>query len=126
MERSTIRITEPGHPPGDTEIGKGIGKKAHQYWKQVTKFIEQLYPGVFAPEWLYGGQKHGWSLRYKKSKSFCTLIPEKNRFALLIVFGAEDRAKEETIKKIFRITPEGHTIRLQRITRGMVDSHNQQ
>ena len=45
------------------------------------------YPDVFTPEWLFGGKKHGWSLRYKKSKSFCTLIPEKNRFALLIVFG---------------------------------------
>ena len=45
------------------------------------------YPDVLTPEGLFGGKKHGWSLRYKKSKSFCTLIPEKNRFALLIVFG---------------------------------------
>ncbi len=99
MEQSTIRITEPGNPPNDSEISKWIGLKAQEHWKQVTKLIEQLYPNVFAPQWLYGGQKHGWSFRYKKSKSFCTLIPEKNRFALLIVFGAEERAKVETIKE---------------------------
>ena len=100
MEQSTIRITEPGNPPSDSEIGKWIGPKAQKYWKQITKLIEQLYPNLFAPEWLYGGKKHGWSLRYKKNKSFCTLIPEKNRFALLIVFGAEERANVERIKDI--------------------------
>ncbi len=61
--------------------------------------IEERYPGIFVPEWLFGGKKHGWSLRYKKNKSFCTLIPEKNRFALLIVFGAQERAKVEPMKK---------------------------
>jgi hypothetical protein len=49
-------------------------------------------------DWLFGGKKHGWSLRYKKGKSFCTLIPEKNRFAIQIVFGAEEREKVEAIR----------------------------
>ena len=75
-----------------------IGNKAYKYWQQVTKLIVALYPDVFVPEWIYGGKKHGWSLRYKKSKSFCTLIPEKSRFALLIVFGAQERANLETVK----------------------------
>lgn len=98
MDQSDLRITKPDKPPTDAEISGWIGRKAYLYWQQVTKFIEQFYPAVFEPEWLYGGKKHGWSLRYKKSKSFCTLIPEKNRFALLIVFGAEERAKVEGIK----------------------------
>jgi len=99
MDYINVRITKPDHPPSDDEVSRWLGRKADQYWKRVTELIQQLYPEVFAPEWLYGGRKHGWSLRYKKSKSFCTLIPEKNRFALLIVFGTEERARVETIKK---------------------------
>jgi len=60
--------------------------------------IERTYPKVFTPEWLYGGRKHGWALRYKKNRSFCTLIPEKNRFAVLIVFGREEQEKVESAR----------------------------
>ena len=99
MDEQNVRITKPGNPPTDSEIGEFLGEKAHQFWKRVIKLVEQLYPNVFSPEWLYGGKKHGWSLRYKKSKSFCTLIPEKKRFALLIVFGAGEREKVDEVKK---------------------------
>ncbi len=71
---------------------------AHKWWKRVAAWIAETYPGVFSPEWLFGGAKHGWSLRYKKSRSFCTFVPEKNRFLLAIVFGAEERAKVEAIR----------------------------
>jgi len=72
-------------------------KKAFSFWTQISTWIAQSYPGVFTPEWLFGG-KHGWYLRYKKSKSFCSFIPEKKRFAILIVFGADERAKVEAIR----------------------------
>jgi hypothetical protein len=98
MNESGRRMTHPGNPPGDPEIAEWVGAEAYAYWKHVTHLIARNYPGVFTPEWLFGGRKHGWSLRYKKSKSFCTLIPEKSRFALLIVFGAEERAKVEAIR----------------------------
>ena len=98
MNEPNSRITQRDKPPSEPEIAEWIGKEAYKYWKHVTYLIELNYPNVFVPEWLFGGKKHGWSLRYKKSKSFCTLIPEKNRFALLIVFGAEDRAKAEVIR----------------------------
>jgi hypothetical protein len=98
MNESNSRITQRDNPPSDPEITVWIGKEAYKYWKHVTHLIEQNYPSVFVPEWLFGGKKHGWSFRYKKNKSFCTLIPEKNRFALLIVFGAEERAKAEAIR----------------------------
>jgi len=75
-----------------------MGRKAFGFWTQISKWIAQSYPKVFAPEWLFGGRKHGWFLRYKKSKSFCSLIPEKSRFAILIVFGADERAKMEAIR----------------------------
>jgi hypothetical protein len=99
MADKNVRIIDPDHPPRDAEIAAWIGKGAFKYWKKVMQLIEERYPGVFVPEWLFGGKKHGWSLRYKKNKSFCTLIPEKNRFALLIVFGAEERERVETIRK---------------------------
>ena len=87
------RMTNPDRKPTDSEVADWIGKEAHRYWKRTTEWIEQHYPEVFGPEWLFGGKKHGWSLRYKKSRAFCTLVPEKNHFALLIVFGAEERTK---------------------------------
>jgi uncharacterized protein DUF3788 len=98
MNEPNSRIIQGDNPPSDPEIAGWIGKEAYKYWKQVTHLIEQNYPGVFVPEWLFGGKKHGWSLRYKKSRSFCTFIPEKNRFALLVVFGAEERVKAEAIR----------------------------
>jgi hypothetical protein len=98
MNEPSMRMTQRDNPPSDSEIGEWIGKSSYKYWKCVTQLIEQAYPNVFTPEWLFGGKKHGWSLRYKKSKSFCTLIPEKNRFALLIVFGAQERAKVDAMK----------------------------
>lgn len=93
------RMTCPDHPPTDTEVAAWIGRKTFQYWQRIVQLIEERYPGVFIPEWLFGGKKHGWSFRYKKSKSFCTMIPEKSRFSLLIVFGAEERARVEAVKK---------------------------
>ena len=98
MNESCIRMTQPGNSPGDSEIAEWLGDEANKYWKTVIRLIERDYPNIFIPEWLFGGKKHGWSLRYKKSRSFCTLIPEKHRFALLIVFGAEERKKVESMR----------------------------
>jgi len=98
MNESITRITESGHPPVDSAVAGCIGGEAYEYWKRLADLIEKRYPKVFKPEWLFGGKKHGWSLRYKKSKSFCTFIPEKNRFAVLIVFGAEERIRVEAIR----------------------------
>ena len=99
MNNENDRMTVPGKPPSPSQIEEWIGKDAYASWKRIAHMIERKYPNVFSPEWLFGGKKHGWSLRYKKGKSFCTLIPEKNRFTLLIVFGAEERGKMETIRR---------------------------
>ncbi len=97
------RMTQHGKAPNDSEIAAWVGEEAFEHWKHVTRLIEQNYPNVFTPEWLFGGKKHGWSLRYKKSKSFCTFIPERNRFALLIVFGAEERKGVESMRDMLSI-----------------------
>jgi len=92
-------MTVSANPPSDLEVAAWLGNDSHNYWLLMTKIIAQNYPNLFTSEWLFGGKKHGWSLRYKKSRSFCTFIPEKNRFRLLIVFGAEERAKVETVRE---------------------------
>ena len=98
MSETSQRMTEPGTPPTRKQLESWLGKKAFDCWRRVEAMIAERYPGVFAPEWLYSGKKHGWSVRYKKSKSFCTMIPEKGRCLLLIVFGGEERAKVDTIR----------------------------
>ncbi len=98
MNGPGLRLTEKDNPPAPQQIESWIGKRAYGLWMRVSDMIELYYPGVFTPQWLYGGRNHGWSLRYKKSKSFCTFIAEKGRFLILIVFGAEERLKIETIR----------------------------
>ncbi len=98
MNESSARMTQRDNPPSDSEIEGWIGKKAYQYWTRLTRLIGENYPNIFKPEWLFGGMKHGWSLRYKKGKSFCTFVPEKHRALLVIVFGAEERQKVELVK----------------------------
>lgn len=95
----SLRLTESAKPPAPEQIESWIGTRPYSLWQRVAEFIAENYPGVFEPEWLFGGEKHGWSLRYKKSKSFCTFIPEKGRFLILIVFGSKERAKVEAIRK---------------------------
>lgn len=98
MSQPTLRIIDPEQPPSQADLESWMGKKAYVFWTEVSNWIAQSHPGVFNPEWLFGGKKHGWSLRYKKSKSFCTFVPEKNQFAIVIVFGADERAKVEEIR----------------------------
>ncbi|MBI1938018.1 MAG: DUF3788 family protein [Ignavibacteriales bacterium] len=43
-----------------------------QRWKKIITFIDENYNGIFPEnDWIYGGKKHGWDLRFKKSKAFC-------------------------------------------------------
>lgn len=91
-------LIEPLGPPDEARVAEWIGPTAFSYWKRMSCLIEETWPGVFEPEWLYGGRKYGWSLRYKKSRSFCTFTPERDRFSLLITFGAEQRAGVETVR----------------------------
>jgi len=96
-KESSQRILDKAQKANEDTISNLIGPENYERWKQIHKFIERNYPGIFLPDdWLFGG-KHGWILRFKKSKSFCTLIPEKNRLLIQIVLGAIEREKVETI-----------------------------
>jgi hypothetical protein len=88
-----MRLTDGSRQPSDAAVAEFIGKRNAARWADLAEFIAAAYPATFNIEWLFGGRKHGWYLRYKKSKSFCTFIPERERFLVLLIFGAAERNK---------------------------------
>jgi hypothetical protein len=92
-----LRLTDRSQAPNDAEVAQFVGARNAARWAELARFIAAAYPGTFTPEWLFGGRKHGWTLRYKKSKSFCTFVPERGRFKVLLVFGAAEREKAEQV-----------------------------
>ena len=92
-----MRMLNSAIEPDENQVFDWIGAENVNLWTMFTKFIETQYPGVFETKWWFGGKKWGWSLRYKKSKSFCNLIPEQGQFKILLVFGAKERQKVERI-----------------------------
>ena len=102
MENNNERMLYKTIMPGEKYIAKWIGSVYYKRWKKITKFISDNYNGIFPEnDWIYGGKKHGWGLRFKKSKAFCPLIPERGRFLFLIVLGKAEREKTESVLKEF-------------------------
>jgi Protein of unknown function (DUF3788) len=97
MPEEPARMVDGSRAPTPARVARWIGARNFARWTDLTAFIDRRYPGVFNVEWLFGGQKYGWSLRFKKSKSFCTLIPERGRLKVLLVFGRDEREKVEAI-----------------------------
>lgn len=93
----SARLVDGSREPTPAEVAGFIGKQNAARWASLTRSIAARYPGVFNVEWLYGGKKHGWTLRFKKSKSFCSLVPERRRFKVLLVFGGAEREKVERL-----------------------------
>lgn len=93
MTDTDQRFVRRQAPPDETELAEWLGPEARGHWHELARRIDAAYPGVFAPDWTFGGQKHGWSLRYKKSKSFCTFVPIRGGFAVGLVFGGAEREK---------------------------------
>ena len=96
------RITDKLAPPDDSAVRDWIGPEAFEHWAELLNWIGAFYPGVFAPDWLYGGKKRGWSLRYKKTKAFCTFLPEYRQFSVLVVLGRAEREKFEERRYVWR------------------------
>jgi hypothetical protein len=96
------RITDKITSPNDSTVRDWIGPSAFKHWGSQENWIDDFYPGVFAPEWLYGGKKRGWSLRYKKTKAFCTFVPEHRRFSAVVVLGGAEREKFEERRYVWR------------------------
>jgi hypothetical protein len=91
--KESARLADGAREPSAAKVAEWIGAQNAKRWADLKEFIDSSYPGVFNVEWLFGGKKYGWSLRFKKSKSFCTFIPERARFRVLLVFGGAEREK---------------------------------
>lgn len=96
------RITDKSASPDDSTVRDWIGPGAFKHWASLQNWIKKSYPGVFAPEWLYSGKKRGWSLRYKKTRAFCTFLPEYRRLSAVVVLGGAERDKFEERRNIWR------------------------
>lgn len=96
------RISDSATPPNESAVSQWLGAKAYAHWKAVRHWIDTSYPDVFSPEWLYGGKKRGWSLRYKKTKALCTLLPEYRQLSAVVVFGRAEREKFEGMRYAWR------------------------
>ena len=88
-------LKRDARPPSAKAVEAWLGRRATARWRNVTGWIDEAYPGVFAPDWIYGGQRHGWALRYRKGRSFLTLVPERGRALAVIVLGREERVATE-------------------------------
>ena len=95
------RLTDKSVVPDDATIRNWIGAQAFRQWTALQEWIASAYPGAFTPDWIYGGKNHGWSLRYKKSRAFCTLVPEYRAFSAVVVLGEAEREKVEARRDAF-------------------------
>src|ERR1700755_2570995 len=89
------RISDKSGRPDESKVRDWLGRESFAHWTKLRSWIEASYPGVFAPDWLYGGKKRGWSLRYTKTKALCTLVPEYRLFSVLVVLGGAEREEFE-------------------------------
>jgi hypothetical protein len=89
------RIADKSSQPDERTIRDWMGPEAFEHWVELRSWIEASYPGVFAPDWLYGGKKRGWSLRYRKTKALCTLLPAYRLLSVLVVLGRAERERFE-------------------------------
>jgi len=96
------RITDKSAPPHDSAVREWIGPEAYERWAELRNWIDEFYPGTFSPDWLYGGKNRGWSLRYKKIKALCTLVPEYQQFSAVVVMGGAEREKFEKRRYAWR------------------------
>ena len=96
------RIVDKSAPPDDHVVREWIGPEAFARWAKLRSWIDEFYPGVFAPDWLYGGKNRGWSLRYKETRAFCTLVPEYRLFSAVVVMGGAEREEFEERRYVWR------------------------
>jgi len=96
------RINDKSAPPDESAVRDWIGPKAFKHWAALRGWIDISYPGVFDPEWLYGGKKRGWVLRYKKTKAFCTLLPGYRLLSVQVILGRAEREKFEERRHVWR------------------------
>lgn len=99
---------ETNHQPGDRMLDKDapptretleawMGEEAWTRWVALQAWIKEQYREIFSPDWLFGGKKSGWALRYKRTKAFCTLVPEFGQARVIVVVGPAERERVEAL-----------------------------
>ncbi len=102
-------LERDARPPSAKAVEAWLGPRAAARWRKMTRWIDDTYPDVFAPDWIYGGERHGWALRYRKGRSFLILVPERGRALAVIVLGREERvAVEEVLPRLGRATRDAY------------------
>jgi hypothetical protein len=96
------RITGKSAQPDDSAVREWIGPDAFKHWTELRTWIDDFDPSVFEPDWLYGGKNRGWTLRYKKTKAFTTMVPEYRRLSAIVVMGGAEREKFEERRYTWR------------------------
>ncbi len=96
------RISDRRAAPDDGSVRDWIGTEAFQHWSALRRWIDDAYPGIFAPDWLYGGKTRGWVLRYKKTRALCTLLPGYRSLAVQVVLGRAERDRFEERRYFWR------------------------
>jgi len=92
MGQDFQRMIDGAHTPTEEEITDFIGEPAKGAWAELRRFLEEHYDIV--PQMVFGGVKHGWEVRYRKSgKTLCWLTPEKGAVRVLIVLGKLESEK---------------------------------
>jgi len=94
------RMLAKENRPTPAAIADYLGPDAAAAWDDITAFLAENYD--FVPETVFGGQKYGWAIRYRRSgKSLCTLHPEKGAFTVLIVLGGKETEQELAVLSEF-------------------------
>ncbi|ANN70309.1 DUF3788 domain-containing protein [Bordetella bronchialis] len=96
------RINDRSAPPTESAVRDWLGPKAFGHWARLRSWIDLSYPGVFQPEWLYGGKKRGWALRYRKTRALCALLPGYRLLSVQVVLGRAERERFEERRHLWR------------------------
>ena len=90
------RMLDKETRPSENDILEFIGDGA-SLWTQIHEYVAQHYD--FEREKKFYAKKYGWTVRYRKSgKTLCSFFPEAGAFSALLVLGAKEAQKVESIK----------------------------
>jgi hypothetical protein len=68
------RITDKSASPDGRTVREWTGADGFEYWAKLRTWIDESYPEVFAPDWLYGGKSRVGpcvTRRPRRSVSWC-------------------------------------------------------
>jgi hypothetical protein len=88
---ATSAFDDKSKPPGERDLAPVLGP-ADRIWDE----LKQLIASRFAPlsqEWVFSGQKHGWSLRLKrKQRAVLYMTPCERYFRVSFALGEKAAA----------------------------------